>query len=112
MSNNRTTSTSISTFSSASYSFSSSTVNGETRSRSEATYSDPSGTKVHRSSQEPGQAVREERREYDSAGRRIEGAGEGGRIKDVTDEQEGQAARDREYEERMEEEYAKREGGA
>ncbi|KAK7190891.1 hypothetical protein DPSP01_007848 [Paraphaeosphaeria sporulosa] len=107
MSNNRTTST----FSSASYSFSSSTVNGETRSRTEATYSDPSGTKVHRSSQEPGQAAREEKLEYDSAGRRIESTGERGRIEDVTDT-EGQAARDREYEERMEDEYAKREGGA
>lgn len=102
---------SSSTFQSASYSFSSSTVNGETRSRSEATYSDPSGTKVHRSSQEPGQAVREERVEYDNAGRRIEDAGTRGRIEDVT-EKEGQEARDREFEERMEEEYAKREGGA
>ncbi|KAF2441580.1 hypothetical protein P171DRAFT_488030 [Karstenula rhodostoma CBS 690.94] len=107
MSNNRTTST----FSSSAYSFSSSTVNGETRSRREATYSDPSGTRIHRSSQEPGQAAREEKIEYDNAGRRIEGAGERGRIEDVTEKEE-QAARDKEYGEKMEEEYAKREGGA
>jgi hypothetical protein len=106
MSNSHTTST----FSSASYSFSSSTTNGETRSRTEATYSDPSGTKVHRSSQEPGQAAREERLEYDNAGRRVE-EGVRGRIEDVT-EKEAQEDKDREYEERMEEEYAKREGGA
>jgi len=41
-------------------------------------------------------------------------AGNQGRIEDVTDQErdEGQEARDREYEERIEEEYAKREGGA
>ncbi|KAJ4357741.1 uncharacterized protein N0V89_002317 [Didymosphaeria variabile] len=100
-----------STFQSASYSFSSSTVNGETRSRSEATYSDPSGTKVHRSSQDPGQAARIEKLEYDNAGRRIEDAGARGRIEDVTDKEE-QEQRNREYEERIEDEYAKREGGA
>lgn len=97
-----------STFQSASYSFSSSTINGETRSRSEATYSDPSGTKVQRREQEPGQAAREERFEYDNAGRRIQEAGTtSGRIEDVTDKE-----KEREYKERMEEEYAKREGGA
>lgn len=99
-----------STFKSASYSFSSSTVNGETRSRSEATFSDPSGTKVHRSSQEPGQARREEQLEYDNAGRRVEDAGSQARIEDVTDKE--QEKNDRLYEERMEDEYAKREGGA
>ncbi|KAJ4294587.1 hypothetical protein N0V90_008278 [Kalmusia sp. IMI 367209] len=99
-----------STFQSASYSFSSSTINGETRSRSEATFSDPSGTRVHRSSQEPGQTAREERLEYDNAGRRIEDSGIKGRIEDVTDKE--QEERDREYEERMEDEYAKKEGGA
>ncbi|KAF1967615.1 hypothetical protein BU23DRAFT_559262 [Bimuria novae-zelandiae CBS 107.79] len=94
-----------STFQSASYSFSSSTINGETRSRSEATFSDPSGTKVQRREQEPGQAAREERFEYDNTGRRIEEAGAKGRIEDVTD-------KEAEYKERMEDEYAKREGGA
>lgn len=104
--------TTRSTFSSTSYTSSSTTINGETRSRTETSHSDPSGTRIHRSSQEPGQAVREERVEYDSAGRRVEGAGRGS-IEDVTEAGDGgQAARDREYEERMEEEYAKREGGA
>ena len=48
-----------------------------------------------------------------NAGKRLEGEGAGvggqGRIEDVS-EREDQAQRDREYEERMEEEYAKREG--
>jgi len=99
-----------SSFQSSSYSFSSSTVNGQTRSRSEATFSDNSGTKVHRSSQEPGQAPREERFQYDNTGKRVEEAGTRGRIEDVTDKE--QAENDRRYEERMEDEYAKREGGA
>ncbi|KAF2690639.1 hypothetical protein K458DRAFT_412000 [Lentithecium fluviatile CBS 122367] len=100
-----------STFQSTSFSFSSSTINGSTSSTSKITRSDPSGTKVHTRSQEPGQAPRDERIQYDASGRRIEDAGAGarGRIEDVTDEQE---KRDKEYEERMEEEYAKREGGA
>ncbi|KAF1960036.1 hypothetical protein CC80DRAFT_489276 [Byssothecium circinans] len=98
-----------STFQATSYSYSSNTVNGQTRSQSETTYSDPSGTKVHRTSQEPGQAAREEHIEYDNAGRRIADAGSRGRIEDVTDEQ---SEKDRQYEERMEDEYAKREGGA
>ncbi|KAF2256515.1 hypothetical protein BU26DRAFT_513330 [Trematosphaeria pertusa] len=99
-----------STFKSASFSFSSSSVNGQTRSQSESTFSDPSGTKVHRTSQEPGQAAREERIEYDSAGRRLEEAGTRGRIEDVTDREQDE--KDRQYEEKMENEYAKREGGA
>ncbi|PVI07901.1 hypothetical protein DM02DRAFT_608512 [Periconia macrospinosa] len=100
-----------STFQSASYSFSSSTVNGETRSYSESTYSDPSGTRIQRSTQEPGQAPRNERVEFDSAGRRIQDdRSTMGRIEDVTDKE--QSDRDREYEERMEDEYAKKEGGA
>ncbi|KAF2656832.1 hypothetical protein K491DRAFT_715051 [Lophiostoma macrostomum CBS 122681] len=101
-----------STFQSSSYSFSSSSVNGQTTSRSETTYSDPSGTKVHRTSQDPGQAPQEERLQFDSEGRRqVEQGTTHGRIEDVT-EKEGQEERDRLFEERMEEEYAKREGGA
>ncbi|KAJ4365028.1 hypothetical protein N0V83_008644 [Neocucurbitaria cava] len=106
MSNN-----SSSTFQSFSTSFSSSSHNGQTSSRSETTYSDPSGTHVHRTSQEPGQEPREERFETDHAGRRVEGASQR-RIEDVTDKDEGQEQRDKEYEERIEGEYAKREGGA
>ncbi|KAF2027815.1 hypothetical protein EK21DRAFT_114451 [Setomelanomma holmii] len=106
-------SNSKSTFQSFSTSYSSSSINGQTKSHSETTYSDPSGTRVHRTSQEPGQAPREERFEVDSAGRRVEGAHNGGRgrIEDVTNEEE-QKRNDRQYEERIEEEYAKREGGA
>jgi hypothetical protein len=58
----------------------------------------------------------QETRHYDSQGREtIEGGGGSGsnggrRIEDVSDSK--QAERDAEYEERMEEEYAKREGGA
>lgn len=99
-----------STFQSASYSFSSSTVNGQTRSQSQTTYSDPAGTRVQRSSQEPGQARRDENFTYDNAGRLVKDQGAQGRIEDVTDRE--QDAKDREYEERMEDEYAKREGGA
>ena len=80
-------------------------MNGQTRSYTEATHSDPSGTKVHRTAQEPGQAPKEERIEYDGSGRRLQEAGSRGRIEDVTD-------KDLEYEEKMEDEYAKREGGA
>lgn len=127
-------------FQSASYSFSSVSTNGRTHSHAEATYSDPSGTKVYRNVQSPGSAPLEERIEYDRSGRRLEnvGGGMGGqqqRIEDVTEtevedmedvkrtDEEKRAERraesdqrDREakrrYVERMEEEYAKREGGA
>jgi len=76
----------------------------------------------------------EERSYTDASGRRIEGPGgtqgarQGqleGRIEDVTDKEEGrgvkgeveepdlsQAEKDKLYEERIEDEYAKREGGA
>ena len=62
----------------------------------------------------PGQAANKESIEYDSTGRRVEGQqAEGRRIEDVTDrEDREQRERDREYEERIEGEYAKREGGA
>lgn len=102
-----------STFQSFSTSYSSSSFNGQTKSHSETTYSDPSGTRVHRTSQNPGEVVREERFEVDNAGRRVESAGSGdqARIQDVTDTEE-QKKNDRLYEERMEDEYAKREGGA
>jgi hypothetical protein len=106
-------SNSKSTFQSFSTSYSSSSINGQTKSHSETTYSDPSGTRVQRVTQEPGQQPREERFEVDSSGRRVEAAARGGRIEDVTDkEEEEQKGNDGAYEERMEEEYAKREGGA
>jgi len=93
-------SNSNSTFSSVSYSSTSSTIDGRTTSFTEERYTDPSGTKIYRTSQQPGEKPRTERVNLP-----VEGREEKGRIEDVTD-------KDREYEERMEDEYAKREGGA
>ncbi|KAF2833806.1 hypothetical protein CC86DRAFT_15259 [Ophiobolus disseminans] len=106
-------SNSKSTFQSFSTSYSSSSVNGQTKSHSETTYSDPSGTRVHRTSQNPGEAAREERFEVDNSGRRVEGSGatDQRKIEDVTDQEE-QKKNDKKYEENIEDEYAKREGGA
>jgi hypothetical protein len=109
-----------STFQSTSFSFSSSTVNGQTRSNSSITHSDPSGTRVQTRSQEPGQAPRDSRVQFDAAGRQVQGVGVGngdgtrGRIEDVTDREHEleKKEKEREYEERVEQEYAKREGGA
>jgi hypothetical protein len=68
---------------------------------------------VHRTTQNPGEAAREERFQVDNAGKRVEGANTSsqGRIQDVTDEEE-QKANAEKYKESMEDEYAKREGGA
>lgn len=106
------------TFKSASYSSSSMSINGKTTSREQATFADPSGTKVYRKMQNAGEAPVEEQLEYDSAGRHLQDAGpataiEGGRVEDVTDaDEERQRELDRMYKERMEIEYAKREGSA
>lgn len=64
----------------------------------------------------------EERREFNSQGREIsaegsagEGNGHGGqqgKIEDVTEGDENESDADRRYREAMEDEYAKREGGA
>ncbi|KAH4890939.1 hypothetical protein HBI56_170280 [Parastagonospora nodorum] len=106
-------SNSSSTFQSFSTSYSSSSVNGQTKSHSESTYSDPNGTRVHRTTQNLGEVAREERFEVDNAGLRVESAGTGNarKIEDVTEE-ENQKKNERKYEESMEDEYAKREGGA
>jgi hypothetical protein len=84
----------------------------------ESSYTDDQGTTTHRESREPGkQPVTEHfhvptsgRVEYKSGPAQTDKRIEGSRIQDVTDEE--QAKRDREYEERIEDEYAKREGGA
>lgn len=102
-----------SSFQSQTFSSSTSSINGQTTSYTQHTQSDASGTRVYQTSQEPGQAPREERFEIDSSGKRIAEGTSGnsqGRITDVTDEQ--QKENDRLYEERIEDEYAKREGGA
>jgi hypothetical protein len=82
---------SSSTFQSFSTSYSSSSVNGKTQAHSEITYS----------------------YQVDSAGRKLQGAAptDQRRIEDVTDQEE-QKANEKKYEDRMEDEYAKREGGA
>jgi hypothetical protein len=99
-----------STFHSQSYSSAtfSSSSNGEaakTWRRTESSSSNPQGTTVHKTSEEPGQTPVEETLRYDSSGKAIQESNEAGRIEDVTDA-------DRQYLERMEDEYAKREGGS
>ncbi|KAL8872556.1 MAG: hypothetical protein Q9174_001837, partial [Haloplaca sp. 1 TL-2023] len=93
--------TSYSTFSSSSYSSSS---DGSGNSYTEATVSNPSGTTIHRTSQEAGQPAISETTRVPAGGTEAVGAGTDNnrRIEDVTDA-------DKEYEERMEDEYAKRE---
>ncbi|KAL8811606.1 MAG: hypothetical protein Q9223_001530 [Gallowayella weberi] len=100
MSNNET----YSTFSSTSYS-SSTDAAGNTR--TEAFISNPSGTTIHRTSQEAGKPAVSESAQIPAGGAAaVQGGVDRGRmVEDVTDA-------DRQYEERMEDEYAKREGGA
>lgn len=101
-----------SSYSSVSYSSSSSSdPEGKTARYTQISSTDPQGTTTHRTVEESGKQPYQETT-YTPAGGRLEssgGAGAQGRIEDVTDEQ---AEKDREYEERMEDEYAKREGGA
>ena len=74
---------------------------------------DASGTTTQSASQRLGEPVVQEQRQYDPQGRELlsgpAGVDTSRRIEDADEEQ---AQRDREYEERIEEEYAKREGGA
>ncbi|KAI1353989.1 hypothetical protein F5Y01DRAFT_34695 [Xylaria sp. FL0043] len=95
-------------FSSSFYSSSTSSNGGAPQSTTyaERSYTDENGTRTERLHQLPGQAPVYET--SDSSGnRRVEGGGAGSqnRITDVTDAE-------KQYEERMEDEYAKREGGA
>jgi hypothetical protein len=78
------------------------------------TFSDNSGTTVNQASQNMGEPIVQSTRRYDAQGREMVHGGAASaqrRIEDVSDDAQ-QAQRDREYEERMEDEYAKREGGA
>lgn len=113
------------TFSSSSVSYSTSSSSSSTSNNGQTTgyrtmqqsSSDPvNGTTVRSATQNLGEPAVQETRHYDAQGRELlEGAGSAGgadtsrRIEDVTD---AQAERDAQYEERMEDEYAKREGGA
>ncbi|KAJ9658342.1 hypothetical protein H2198_003772 [Neophaeococcomyces mojaviensis] len=106
---------SYTSYSSTSYTSFSSTNNGQphTQSYSEnASYNSRDGGHVERISQETGQPTLSERRDIPVQGRVGTRNAAGNRIEDVTDKDSEQAKRDKEYEERIEEEYAKREGGA
>ena len=107
-------STSYTSYSSASYS--STSKDGEQVSGSrhmQSSYTDPSGTTTKSASQNIGEPAVTDERRYDSQGRETISDTDGGvanrRIEDVSDDQK---EKDRQYEERMEDEYAKREGGA
>ncbi|KAL6717515.1 hypothetical protein ACLMJK_005430 [Lecanora helva] len=96
---------SYSTFSSSTYS---SSTDSAGNTYTESTSSNPSGTTIHRSAQEAGQAPVHETTRLPAGGARaqaVQGLDDSKRIEDVTDA-------DKEYEEKMEDEYAKREGGA
>ena len=104
--------------SSVSYSSSSSRNGQTTGSRyAEHTTSDPSGTTTYTASQRNNEPVYAERRDYDASGRPIahdrnlesSTGNSSRRIEDVSDHQK---KNDKLYEERIEDEYAKREGGA
>ena len=96
---------SYSTFQSSSYQ-SSTDAAGNTY--TQATSSNPSGTTVHRFTQEAGQTPVSETTRLPAGGKaasQVGGLDKTRRIEDVTDA-------DKAYEEKMEDEYAKREGGA
>ena len=99
----------FSTFQSSSYSSYSDSSGNKYE---EKTSSDPSGTTVNRTTQEAGQPAISETNRYPSGGggaaqQQVEGLNSQGRIEDVSD-----ADADKRYEEAIEDEYAKREGGA
>ncbi|KXL43426.1 hypothetical protein M433DRAFT_155910 [Acidomyces richmondensis BFW] len=118
MSQNQQTNSSFTTTSFTTTSISSSTSNGQTtrtgHRAAQQTSTDPSGTTtVRQATQDLGEPVVERERRFDADGREMIGGGDDlgrARIEDVSEV--GQEERDRMYEERMEEEYAKREGGA
>ena len=95
---------SYSTFQSSSYT---SSTDSAGNTYTESTSSNPSGTTIHRTTQEAGKPAISETTRLPSgrANAQVEGMGSNRRIEDVTDA-------DQQYEERMEDEYAKREGGA
>ena len=99
-------------YSSTSFSSSSDTGPGgqvNSKSYTEQTSSnDRDGTTVHRRVEESGKEPIEETTTY-PASDRVSGGSSAGKIEDVSNSQE---ERDKQYEERMEDEYAKREGGA
>ncbi|KAG6993793.1 hypothetical protein G7Y79_00051g087130 [Physcia stellaris] len=94
-----------STFSSSSYS---SVSDSSGNSYSQTSQSNPSGTTIRTTSQNASQPAVSKTTHLPAgatSAQQVEDTGESRRIEDVTDA-------DRAYEERMEDEYAKREGGA
>jgi hypothetical protein len=106
MSSNQQSSYSSQTFSSSTFT---STSNGgppQTWRSTESTSSNPQGTTVHRTSEQPGQLPTKETLRLDESGKLVgEQPVTAGRIEDVSEA-------DTEYLSHMEDEYAKREGGA
>jgi hypothetical protein len=104
---------------SSSSSYTGSSNNGDPQGHSKSitetmTSNDRDGTNIRRTTEETGKPTLQDETYIPPGGRQLGGGGRddgggAGRIQDVTDEQK---ERDREYEERMEDEYAKREGGA
>ncbi|KAJ9606948.1 hypothetical protein H2200_008959 [Cladophialophora chaetospira] len=113
MSNQQSSSSySSSSFTTSSYSTSSSeNPQGYSKSITQtATSNDRDGTNIRRTTEETGKPTLQDETYIPPGGRQIGSSqNSAGRIEDVSDEQK---ERDREYEERMEDEYAKREGGA
>ena len=111
-----------SSFTSSSYSFSSSSTNnnGQTTgtTRTTQSHTNPEGTSVRTTSQNIGGPTIEETRHYDSQGREQLGLPSAStrdqhrlqeiEVEDVTDESDA----DKKYREAIDDEYAKREGGA
>lgn len=109
---------SYASYSSASYSSTSGTGSGEPVTRSERyaqteTYNDRDGHTVTRTHQKDGGPIYQDTTSV-PADRTLQSGDtqQQGRIEDVSSSSDDQEARDRQYEEAMEDEYAKREGGA
>lgn len=103
----------MTTFSSST-STTSQTINGQTTgvSHSQQSQTTPSGTTTHTSSQNLGEPVNQETRHFDAQGRELPASTSGSSASNLIEDESTQQDKDAQYEERMEEEYAKREGGA
>lgn len=106
---------------STSVSYTTSSSNGQRNGQAyrKESHSTPEGRTTRTSTQNLGQPMVQETRHYDGQGRELLGSGQpmnqrtiqqsgGGRIEEIADESEA----DRSYKEKMEDEYAKRDGGA
>ena len=106
MSNQHHTSYSSQSYSSSTFTSSSNGEATQTWRSTESMSSNPQGTTVHRTSEQPGQLPTQETLRLDESGKLVgEQPATTGRIEDVSEA-------DKEYLESMEDTYAKREGGA